>query len=730
MPVTSKDRLPKVGMRPQDDPLRGYGDVSVGSAGGVGVPLPLRATAIDVEVRGGFATVTTRRTFRNDEARSIEATLTLPVPTDAVVHGLRVVVDGRAVSGVAQARAQARTTYEEAVDAGKTAVLHEEALKGVHVLSVAHVPPGKEVVAELSWSKPLTFAGGDPVLRIPSTVGQVYGRLPLLPADDLVTSDHIVFEATLTVTVDGARPRLDGHGTLDVAALTVSLDAPIDLAFPEGAATSGETRGKAADGRDVVVAVRRGAFGESPLDVEILMDISGSMSEPASNLREASGVSKARVALDGLRSALGKRAAPGDRASIWQFDGRAEHLGEARGHDIPKLTKLVAPPRGTTDIDAALRGAVATGARDVLLVTDGKAGGSLASFAACGKRVFVLLVGANSLEANVGHLAALTGGQILAVGGTDVSEAYDAILGMMRVPGSPATGATATSLPDAIFERRAGAEVEIRWEGVPGAAVEADPVGSYAAALTMPMLTEAAATSVAVAHRLCTHLTSLVMVDEAAERQEGVPNQRKVPLSRPFEDAYAASTGSIFDMAPSMASATLSASGSSRSSKGMGFIRGDMVHRVKGMYANPVRSRLDGGGDAGIFRLNGDTGSRDQVWLKGDWADGSSDVHGGIPDAPTARPPALFAGSVDWEGEANRLSLGDVSGLDPALQAALRERAARPGVKALAERLGKPALWLAIGSMALEAGANRAAARVARKLLAGVGEADLVDLAA
>ncbi len=100
-------------------------------------PIPLIATRIDVTIRGGLASVTTERTFRNTETQSIEATMTFPVPVDATLCALTARIDGRTLKAVAQARNQARETYEDAVDAGKSAVLHEELLKGIHMLSVA-----------------------------------------------------------------------------------------------------------------------------------------------------------------------------------------------------------------------------------------------------------------------------------------------------------------------------------------------------------------------------------------------------------------------------------------------------------------------------------------------------------------------------------------------------------------------------------------------------------------
>ncbi|MEI7609758.1 MAG: VIT domain-containing protein, partial [Rhodospirillaceae bacterium] len=150
--------------------------------------MPLLSTEIAVTIAGGLAEITTRRVFTNPCSSSIEASITLPIPIDAVVLGLRAELDGRTLVGVAKMRAAARDQFEQAIDDGKTAVLHEELIRGIHRISVGHVPPGKEVMVETVYGQVLTCAGGPARLRIPNTVGDVYGRSPLAGTDDLITS--------------------------------------------------------------------------------------------------------------------------------------------------------------------------------------------------------------------------------------------------------------------------------------------------------------------------------------------------------------------------------------------------------------------------------------------------------------------------------------------------------------------------------------------------------------
>jgi hypothetical protein len=136
-------------------------------------PIPLVATSFDVEVDGGLVTVRTKRVFRNHEDESIEATITFPVPVHAVLFELEACIDGRTVTACARRRVRAREVYEDAIERGKAAVLHEEVLHGVHMLSVAHIGPGVEIDITSTWAAPLSYIGSRGQIRIPLTVGDI-----------------------------------------------------------------------------------------------------------------------------------------------------------------------------------------------------------------------------------------------------------------------------------------------------------------------------------------------------------------------------------------------------------------------------------------------------------------------------------------------------------------------------------------------------------------------------
>ncbi len=79
---------------------------------------------------------------------------------------------------------------------------------------------------------------------------------------------------------------------------------------------------------------------------------------------------------------------------------------------------------------------------------------------------------------------------------------------------------------------RGGVQIDATWiaDKLAGGAGTCDDVGSFAAALALPLLDAPAASAWARAHTLCTHGTSLVLIDESGSPSDGFAQVRKVPL--------------------------------------------------------------------------------------------------------------------------------------------------------------------------------------------------------
>lgn len=488
------------------------------------VPMPLMATAISIRVVSGLAFVQTTRCFRNWEENPIEAVMTFPVGFDAVVTGLVATIDGRRMIGVAKERAEARETYEEALDAGKLSVLHEEVLRGIHILSVGALPPEAEVLVELEQAVPLADVGGVPFLRLPMTTGQLYGTSPLLPSDDLVTAD-VRQIATLSVTVDAGRAMLHGQTLTSDQPLEIVLDQAVELRIEGG--SFGQLIGKAADGRTVSLTLEPVGSGDAALDLHVIVDRSGSTNDPV----QGGTVSVWQAMRDGLAAELVTMRVT-DQITLWQFDSDCQFLGAARGPACKTLVEKLEGPRGGTELAGAIRAARAKGARDILVLTDGQTWAHMVEdLKGEGPRISAVLVGPQSLDANIGHLCALTGGQVLYAPGRDVASALRSAFAVLRQVGAAVKGQITAAGPSNLMAVRAGVRLRAEWsfQGQ-DATIDSSAVGRFAAALALPLLPADQAETLARAHSLCTHLTSLVLVDEASEASSGFSRMRKVPL--------------------------------------------------------------------------------------------------------------------------------------------------------------------------------------------------------
>lgn len=184
-------------------------------------------------------------------------------------------VGGRVLTGKAQAKSETRKTYEDAIDAGKAAILHEELLRGLHMLAVANVAPGADIEVTATFVSPLSLEDGDGWFRIPVTLGQVYGEQPFVDSDRFLGGGQVQ-EATVTVSSAYGSPFVNGAPA--EGGVKARLDTPIEVkvvGLYSGAPAP--LVGRAADGRQVEVSFVPQQTRDVALDADLLLDVSGSM---------------------------------------------------------------------------------------------------------------------------------------------------------------------------------------------------------------------------------------------------------------------------------------------------------------------------------------------------------------------------------------------------------------------------------------------------------------------
>ena len=133
--------------------------------------LPLVRTAVDASISGLVAEVEVTQVFGNPFPEPIEAQYLFPLPDEAAVDDMILVVGDRRVLGEIHRREEARRIYEEAREQGKTAALLDQERPNLFTQRVANILPGESVTVTLHFVDPLSYEKSGYEWVFPLTVG-------------------------------------------------------------------------------------------------------------------------------------------------------------------------------------------------------------------------------------------------------------------------------------------------------------------------------------------------------------------------------------------------------------------------------------------------------------------------------------------------------------------------------------------------------------------------------
>lgn len=173
-PGRANDAAKAVDPQGQIDQDVTQGALRVVRPGGGMVECPLKHTDVSAEISGFVARVRVKQTFHNPLKEKIEAVYVFPLPHEAAVDEMTMSLGERKIVGLMKRRAEARQVYEQALLAGQTAALLEQERPNIFTQSVGNVPPGQEVVIEISYVDVLEYDVGEYEFRFPMVVGPRY----------------------------------------------------------------------------------------------------------------------------------------------------------------------------------------------------------------------------------------------------------------------------------------------------------------------------------------------------------------------------------------------------------------------------------------------------------------------------------------------------------------------------------------------------------------------------
>ena len=131
-------------------------------------------TVIDARITGLVARVQVRQEFRNDGTDWVEGIYVFPLPDEAAVDHLRMMIGERVIEGEIHAKEEARQKYEQASAEGKKASLVEQQRANMFTSSVANIAPGETIVVEIGYLETLSYDERSFSIRFPLTMTPRY----------------------------------------------------------------------------------------------------------------------------------------------------------------------------------------------------------------------------------------------------------------------------------------------------------------------------------------------------------------------------------------------------------------------------------------------------------------------------------------------------------------------------------------------------------------------------
>jgi Ca-activated chloride channel homolog len=362
---------------------------------------------MDVTVSGSIARVRVTQVFRNTSADWMEATYLYPLPADAAVDSLKMVVGQKVIIGHIKKRQEARDIYEAAKEEGKKAGLVEQQRPNMFTNSVANIGPGETVMIVIEYQMPLRQKDGVFALRMPLVVGPRYvpphsltgkaageDAAKVTAAPVLDPKKHAkINPVSITVNLNPGfvpanvasayhKVNVSGHGAKRVVKLS-DKDIPADKDFelswrsasadPVLALYREEVAGKGYIMASITPPVSDRKVPVPPRDMIFVIDNSGSMSGKSMDEAKASLLN----ALSTLR--------PQDQFNVIRFDDTMTQLFEANVSASPEMIAKAQEftkglqASGGTEMLPALKAALASASsrkdgkavRQIIFLTDG-----------------------------------------------------------------------------------------------------------------------------------------------------------------------------------------------------------------------------------------------------------------------------------------------------------------------------------------------------------------------
>jgi len=197
------------------------------SSGKVTGLCPLKHTDVKADISGFLARVNVTQEFENPYQEKIEAVYTFPLPQDAAVDDMTMIVGDRTVRGKILRREEARAVYDAAKTSGRVAGLLDQERPNIFTQSVANILPGEQVRITISYVETLKYEAGSYEFVFPMVVGPRY--IPGAPTGAQSTGYSPDTQQVPDASRITPRPAPEGTRSGHDISLDISLDAGLAI---------------------------------------------------------------------------------------------------------------------------------------------------------------------------------------------------------------------------------------------------------------------------------------------------------------------------------------------------------------------------------------------------------------------------------------------------------------------------------------------------------------------
>jgi Ca-activated chloride channel family protein len=141
----------------KDSPV---GGLFVQNQDGKQLAFPLQNTKVQAKIAGNLTRVEVTQTFTNPFNDPLEAVYIFPLPDEAAVDDMEILIGDRLIKGLIKKREEAEKIYEQAKAEGKTAGLLSQERDNIFTQALANIRPGEEIKVIIRYTESLKYLHG------------------------------------------------------------------------------------------------------------------------------------------------------------------------------------------------------------------------------------------------------------------------------------------------------------------------------------------------------------------------------------------------------------------------------------------------------------------------------------------------------------------------------------------------------------------------------------------